>query len=193
MKSLFAFSFSILIFLSASATTCFAQDKAPLGVGTLMLKLDYIEFTDSFFSAPEESDGLYIGLEGYYRVANNLYVGGEFGQAANITLFGGEEIDFVPVELNTKYAFDAGMNLVLDFGAGISYNRTQLTHDVFLGNNIDRGSDWLLGGQIFTDLTFKIGWLAIGLNGKYQITERFKDSDIKLSNYRLGLSLGGCF
>ena len=190
MKTTFTLILLTLVFLMTSATTCLAENKAPLGVGNLMLKVDYIDFTDSYFT---ESDGLYVGLEGYYSLTNSMYLGGEVGQAANITLFGGEEIDFVPVELNAKYVSDLGTNLYLDFGVGVSYNRTELTYDSMFGNDIDRGNEWLFGGQVFTDITYKLGRFAIGLNGKYQTTEEFKDSGVYLSNFRLGLSLGACF
>ena len=185
MKALTTVFFSTLFFLTISAITCLAQEKAPLGIGNLVLKIDYIDFTDSSFI---ESDGIYVGLEGYYSLSNNWYLGGEFGQATNISLFIGEEIDFFPVEINAKYALSSGTDFVLDFGAGMSYNKTGLT-----SNYVDMGNEWLLGGQIFAGLTYKIGWFAIGLNGKYQTTEEFKDSGISLSNYRIGLSLGGMF
>lgn len=176
-----------------ASTVVSAQEKAPLGNGNFAVKLDYIAFTDDHFDEPgNEDDGLYIGLEGYGEISPNLYLGGEIGTAVNIDFFGGEDITFVPVEVNLKYAKEAARNLVVDFGAGLSYCYTELSYDPLFGPRQER-DDWLFGGQIFADLTYKIRWFSIGVNGKYQITEDFKDEGIDLSNYRLGVQLGVVF
>jgi len=45
------------------------------------VKLDYIAFTDDHFDKPgDEDDGLYIGLEGYARIIQNLYLGERSGE-----------------------------------------------------------------------------------------------------------------
>ena len=98
-----------------------AQEKAHLGNGYFAVNLDYIAFTDDHFDeAGNEDDGLYLGLEGYGEITPNLYLGGEIGGAINIDTFGGEEITFVSVELNLKYAKEAARNFFVDFGAGLS-------------------------------------------------------------------------
>lgn len=175
------------------STVVSAQEKAPLGNGNFAVKLDYIAFTDGHFDdVGNEDDGLYIGLEGYGKITSNLYLGGEIGTSTNIDL-GGEEITFVPVELNLKYAKEAARNFVVDFGAGLSYSSVEIQYRPFFGAAREKRDDWLFGGQVFADLTYKINWFSIGVNGKYQITEDFKDEGIDLSNYRLGVQLGIVF
>ncbi len=175
-----------------------AQEKAPLGKGNFALKLDYIAFTDDYFDEPgNEDDGLYIGLEGYGEITPNWYLGGEIGSAINIDFGGGEEITFVPIEVNLKYAKETARNLVVDFGAGLSYSYVELEYCpsflLILRTSGEKRDDWLFGGQVFADLTYKIGFLSIGVNGKYQITEDFEDEGVDLSNYRLGVQLGIVF
>lgn len=164
-----------------------AEQKAPLGTGNFALKLDYITFTDEGWSDNDDA-GLYLGVEGYGKITPNVYLGGEIGTAANVSILG-EDISFIPVELNVKYAKEVATNVIADFGAGASYSYTEVT-DTFSDESID---DWLFGGQVFADLTYKIGRFTIGVNAKYQMTEDFKDSDVDLSNWRLGLQLGGLF
>jgi len=180
-----------------TSTVVFAQEKAPLGKGNFAVKLDYIAFTDDHFDeGGNQDDGLYIGLEGYGEISPNWYLGGEIGNAINIDLGGGEDIDFVPIEVNVKYAKETARNLVVDFGAGLSYSYVELQDLPLFSIFGDRGEkrdDWLFGGQVFADLTYKIQWFTIGVNGKYQITEDFKDEGIDLSNYRLGVQLGFVF
>ena len=175
------------------STDVSAQQTAPLGNSNFALKLDYIVFTDSHFDeVGNANDGLYIGLEGYGKITPNLYLGGEIGAGTNIEI-GGEEITFVPVELNLKYAKEAARNIVVDFGAGLSYSSVEIQNRSLFGAAQEKRSDWLFGGQVFADLTYKINWFSIGVNGKYQITEDFKDESIDLSNFRLGVQLGMVF
>jgi hypothetical protein len=181
------------VFVMTSAVVT-AQEKAPLGNGNFAVKLDYITFTDDHFDElGNEDDGLYIGLEGYGKITPNLYLGGEVGTATNIEFLGGEEITFVPVELNLKYAIEAARNFVVDFGAGVSYSYVELEYRPFLGAAQEERDDWLFGVQFFADLTYKIYWFSIGVNGKYQITEDFEDEDVDLSNWRLGAQIGIVF
>ena len=191
MKRLLLISICMVIVMTCAAVH--AKEKAPLGNGNFSVKLDYIAFTDDHFDdRSNEDDGLYIGLEGFGKIAPNLYLGGEVGTAGNISI-GGEDIHFAPFELNLKYAKETARNFVVDFGAGLSYCYTELTHRHFWGGRDETRDDWLLGGQVFADLTYKIKWFSIGVNGKYQITEDFKDEGIDLSNYRLGVQLGIVF
>jgi len=176
-----------------ASTSVTAQQKAPLRNSNFVLKLDHIVFTDSHFDeAGNANDGLYIGLEGYGNITPNLYLGGEIGVGTNIEI-GGEEITFIPVELNMKYAKEAARNFVVDFGAGLSYSSAEIQYRPLFGAAQEKRSNWLFGGQVFVDLTYIINWFSIGVNGKYQITEDFKDESIDLSNYRLGVQLGIMF
>lgn len=99
----------------------------------------------------------------------------------------------MPIEVNVKYAREFASNSVVDFGAGFSYSYTELTHQVFLGAVTEERDDWLFGGQIFADLSYKINWFSIGVNAKYQITQSFKDEGLDLSNFRLGVHIGVIF
>ena len=113
-----------------------------------------------------------------------------------------DDITFVPVEINLKYAMEAASNFVVDFGAGLSYSYVELDRSIYfrhpeLENTVTSRSEtrdeWLFGGQVFVDFTYKIRWFSIGVNGKYQITEDFKDDDFDFSNWRLGAQLGIVF
>jgi len=173
-----------------------AQEKAPLGNGNFVLKLDYIAFTDSHFDvAGIANEGSYIGLEGYGKITPNLYLGGEIGVGTMVL-----ELVFIPIELNLKCAMEAARNFVVDFGTGISYSFVEVGESgpfyyfgAPVGTAQENRSDWLFGGQVFAGLTYKMNWLSIGVHGKYQITEAYKDASINLSNYRLGVQLGLVF
>ena len=185
--------FSIAVLLAMASTAAYSAERAPLGKGNFALKLDYIAFTDSHFDrGANENDGLYVGLEGYGEIYPNLYLGGEIGTATNVDL-AGEEITFVPLELNLKYALEAAPKLVLDFGGGISYSYTKLQFQVPFGSLQQERDDWLFGAQFFVDLTYKINWFTIGLNAKYQVTEDFRDEGLDLSNFRVGFQIGILF
>jgi len=171
----------------------YAQENAPLGNGNFAVKLDYIAFTDGHFDdVGNENDALYIGIEGYGKITPNLYLGGELGTGTNINTWG-EEITFVPFELNLKYAKESARNLVVDFGAGLSYSSVEIQYHPFFGTALKKRDDWLFGGQVFADLTYKINWFSIGVSGKYQITENFNNEGIDLSNLRLGVQFGMVF
>ena len=175
-----------------ASAALYAQERLPLGKGNFAVKLDYIAFTDGYFDEPgHEGDGLYIGLEGYGKIYGKLYLGGEVGGAANITIFG-QDISFYPLELNSKYAIELVPNLAVDFGAGVSYSYAKLEDRPLFGSNRER-SDWLFGGQFFGDLTYKIDWFSIGVNAKYQITQSFRDEGIDLGNWRIGAQIGIVF
>jgi hypothetical protein len=188
MKRLFLVSICI-VFVMAPAPTQ-AQEIAPLGNSNFALKLDYINFTNDHFDSPNSSDGMYVGLEGYGKIKANLYLGGEVGTAVNLDLISGEDINFVPFELNLKYATEVAPNFVVDFGAGVSYSKVELTYDPLFGPAQRERSDWLLGGQFFADLTYKINWFSVGGNAKYQITEDFQNESLDLSNWRIGVQIG---
>lgn len=191
MKRLFLISICT-VFVMTSAVL-HAQERIPLGNGNVSVKLDYIVFTDNHFDNPgNEDDGLYIGIEGYGKILPNLYLGGEIGQGINIGVLG-EDISFVPIELNLKYAIETANNFVIDFGAGVSYSYVELRDQNPFGAGWNERDDWLFGGQFFGDLTYKIDWFSIGVNAKYQITQDFRDEDFDLSNLRVGAQIGVMF
>lgn len=190
-----ACTFSLLVVLSASG---YAQENAPLGNGNIALKFSYISFTDEYFDSG--SGGVYIGIDGYMRLDRNwnfmgkpmhLYLGGEFGTAKNTRIF--DDVQIVPVEINVKLANKLSQNLVAGYGAGLSYCYGEVTENqIFSGSRTER-DDWLIGGQVFADLTYKIGFFSVGCNAKYQITEDFKDGGVDLSNWKLGAQVGMLF
>ena len=191
MKRLFLISICIVFVMTSAALH--AQERVPLGNGNVAVKLDYIVFTDGHFDNPgHEDDGSYIGLEGYGQIFPNLYIGGEVGQGFNIGILG-EDISFIPIELNLKYAIEAALNFVIDFGAGVSYSYVELRDQSPFGSGWDERDDWLFGGQFFADLTYKIHWFSIGVNAKYQVTQDFRDDDFDLSNLRVGAQIGVMF
>ena len=190
MKRMIVFFF-IGVFVVTS-TVASAIEEAPLGSGNFAVKTDYIGFTDAYFDRNDnQDDGLYLGLEGYGKMTKNLYLGGEIGIGFNME--GREEIYFIPVELNVKYAIEAARDFVVDVGAGLSYSSVEIQYSSLFGTGKESRSDWLFGGQVFADLTYQIHRFTIGFNGKYQITEDFKDEGIDLSNFRLGVQMGMLF
>ena len=197
MKRLCLFSL-IFIFVLAS-TIVYAQEKpplekAPLGIGNVALKLDYISFSDDKLKDFGVDDAFYVGLEGYASIYPNLYLGAEVGYAnpdSNIEIDGNDartEVTFIPVEINLKYAVQAYPNFVVGLGAGVSYNYVET--DVS-GNGLKSGDDWLIGGQFFADLNYTIGNnLFLGVDAKYQLTDDFEDWDTNFSNFRIGGHIG---
>ena len=177
----------------------FAQEKAPLGAGNLAVKVDYIQFTEDDLEDADVDSGLYLGVEGFAELVSNVYLGAEVGYAF---IQSGDffEIDFgdrldvdltyVPVEVNLKYAAEATPGLIVDFGAGISYNYAEIE---FSNGESDSEDDWLFGGQFFVDLNYTFDYFFLGINGKYQITEDFEDSDTSFDNWRIGGQIGVLF
>jgi len=193
----------MLVFVFAS-TTLYAAEKYALGMSNIALKVDYINFTEDAFEDIEIENGVYVGLEGYYAIYPNLYLGLEAGWAGaendNDIEIDGEQfnvdvdVTFVPIELNLKYAVEFAPNWVVDFGAGVSYSYFEIE-----ANKIDQSQDdWLFGGQVFADINYKMSnqWF-IGINGKYQFTDdlEFDDFDTKTSadNWGVGAHVGLMF
>ena len=203
MKKLLLVSFLFVMVLGSSAA--FAAEKAPLGAGNVALKLDYISFTENEFEDAKVDTGFYIGLEAYGEVSPNLSLGAEVGYANpdgkidelvdGIAVNIKNEVTFVPIELNLKYAFKAAPNLAIDIGAGVSYNFAKVeTTASALGISLsDSEEDWLFGGQFFVDLNYTVNQFFIGVNAKYQLTEDFKDADFGFSNWRVGGQVGLMF
>ena len=199
-----------------------AKERALLGNASVAVKLDYISFSHDFFEEINDDATAYAGIEAYGKVTDNIYLGGEIGTAsvssANLfssiiyALFSAQRdevsADFTFMELNVKYAKDISRFFVLDVGTGISYNRALVAFDTKdwvdisganygVTVNTREESEWLFGGQVFADLTFKYHWFTAGINGKYQVTQFFKDQtsgyEFPLSNWRAGLQLGAIF
>jgi hypothetical protein len=197
-----------LVALSFIVTTsvAYGAEKVLIGNGNIALKMDYLQFTENALEDLDNDDCFYIGLEAYNKITSNLYVGMEIGYASSDgsgdVIFDDSgiveadtELTFVPIELNLKYALDITPRLVLDFGAGASYNWMKL--DISGLGISDPGDDWLWGGQFFAALNYKIDRFFIGINGKYQLTEDFEinddETDVNANNWRIGGQVGIMF
>jgi outer membrane protein W len=202
MKKLLALSLMI-VFVFAS-TTLYAAEKYDLGMGNVALKIDYINFTEDAFDEIDLENGVYVGLEGYYAIYPNLYLGLEAGWAGSkndddIDIEGETfnvdiDVTFIPVELNLKYAVALSPDWVWDIGAGVSYSYFKIE-----ANEIDEDvDDWLFGGQVFTDINYKLSkeWF-IGINAKYQFTDDLEfdnvDTETSADNFRVGAHVGMMF
>jgi hypothetical protein len=200
MKNLFSFSLVVIVAFVMTSTV-FAAEKAPLGIGNISVKLDYINFTDNALDNSDVDKGFYVGLEGYGEIVHNLYLGAEVGYAnpdGSVDIAGihaNTEVTFVPVELNLKYAVKAAPNMAIDFGAGVSYNyvKEEASASAFGFTGSSSIDDWLFGGQFFADLNYTIGQFFLGINAKYQLTENFKDFNYHYNNWRVGGQIGIMF
>lgn len=176
-----------------------AQEKAPLGVGNLALKVDYISFTEDDLEDADVDSGLYLGIEGYGEVTPNLYLGLEVGYAfiqsgdffqINLNRDFDVDLTYVPVEVNLKYAAELSPHFIIDVGAGVSYNYAEIE----VSNGVSASEDeWLFGGQFFVDLNYTFDTFFLGINGKYQITEEGDDLDVSFDNWRIGGQIGFFF
>jgi hypothetical protein len=201
MKRLFLFSL-IMAFVLAS-TVVYAQEKAqpgkaPLGIGNLGLKFEYIDFTENMFEDLGIEDAFYVGVEGYAEISPGVYLGAEIGYAnpdgrGKIGRIGmNTDLTFIPIELNLKYALKAYRNIVVDFGGGACYNYVEANVSEET-KRIKSGDDWLFGGQLFLNLNYTIDQFFIGLGAKYQITDEFEDWNENFNNLRFGGKIGIMF
>jgi len=186
-----------MVFLFVVIPAAYADEKAPLGAGNVALKVDYINFTDDVIGDSDVDTGVYVGIEGFGEIADSLYLGGEIGYAyskGSVEVYFTDvdtKLTFVPVEINLKYAVKTGSNFVLDAGAGASYNYVK--EKATSSSDTASGTDWLLGGQLFFDANYAMDKFFVGINGKYQITEDFKDASYDYNNWRIGGQVGFIF
>lgn len=198
------------VFILAS-TNLYAAETYSLGNTNIALKVDYFAFTEDVFGDVDLDEGVYVGLEGYYGIMPNLYLGLESGWAGtsndgNINI-AGEMIDtdvdvtFVPVELNLKYVIEASPEWIIGLGAGVSYNYFEVEIDPKGYSDADE-DDWVWGGQLFAEVSYKMSaqWF-LGVNGKYQFTEDLEfdirgedvETDTSADNWRVGAQIGMMF
>jgi len=198
----------LLVVISFILTTSvvYGAEKVLIGNGNIALKMDYLHFTENALDDLDNADCFYVGLEAYNKITSNLYVGMEIGYASSegsaqvintelIRVKADTELTFVPIELNLKYALDITPRLVLDFGAGASYN--WMKEEISARGRSSSEDDWLWGGQFFAALNYKIDRFFIGINGKYQLTEDFEindnETDVNANNWRIGGQIGIMF
>jgi hypothetical protein len=182
----------IILFLLSSATL-YAAERVPLGTGNISFKADYIKFTDGDLKDADVDSDYYIAIEGYFMIIPELYLGAEVGYTNPDGSMGSldTELTYVPIEINLKYAIEAAPQLVVDFGVGASYGYGKFK---ISGSGVsDSVDDWLFGGQGFADVNYKIDNFFIGINGKYQITEEFKDYEFNMDNWMVGGQVGIIF
>jgi len=179
----------------APAVVCGAE-RAPLGDGNLAVKVDYLEFTDNDFDNTDLDSGAYVGLEGFFELTHNLYLGGEVGYVKtedSVNDIFGVDVDldltYVPVELNAKYAIELAPQFVFDLGGGICYNYAKLEASV--GGSSEDDDEWLFGGQFFVDLDYTLNSVFFGINAKYQMTEEWDGT--AFDNWRIGGQVGIMF
>ncbi len=200
MKRLFLFSL-ITVFVLA-ATSLYAAERLPLGNGDLALKVDYINFPRSDIKDLNLDQGVYVGMEAYGLMAPNFFMGhlflglesGYVFDTGNATLFNvrtDTTLIYIPIELNLKFVFEPAQNLVVDIGGGGSYNYARIkaeNHDL----EVSSEQDWLWGGQVFGDVNYKMRPFPffIGVNGKYQWTQGFRDGGPRMDNWRIGGQIG---
>jgi len=181
----------LIVAFVCTASTVYAAQKAPLGSGNLAIKLDWIKFTDGDLKDVDVDSGFYIGLEGYGEVAPNWYLGLEGGWTNPTGSVGPIDTDwtYIPIELNIKYAAAVAQGVVIDIGAGPSYNYGKFK---MAGDSL---SDWMFAGQAFMDLNFTFDQFFIGISGKYQFSQDFDKEGAKFSpnNWRLGGQIGVLF
>jgi len=200
--------FLVLVAISFIAITsvAFGAEKVLIGNGNIALKMDYLHFTENALDDLDNADCFYVGLEAYNKITSNLYVGMEIGYAnsegeARVTnvelerVKADTELTFVPIELNLKYAIDITPRLVMDFGAGVSYN--WMKEEISGRGTSVSEDDWLWGGQLFAALNYKIDRFFFGINAKYQLTEDFEidnnETDVNANNWRIGGQVGIMF
>ncbi len=202
---------SLLVALVFTSSLVNAQQRYPLGIGNLAVKVDYLRFTDGDVEDINAENAVYVGLEGYMSVFHpNFYLGMESGWAGSSGDFDAfvippgvfadvdVDIDYVPIELNAKYVFEINPCMNFAVGAGISANYINVDMDINqLGLSGDE-DDWLFGGQFFADFNiFFTPNFFVGINAKYQITDDIEvndvDTDINASNVRVGGQIGFAF
>lgn len=200
MKRLIVLSLlAVMVFMTTSAE---AEQKYPLGGGNVAVKVDYLRFTDSEMKDLNLASGVYLGVEAYVPVWNpNLYLGVESGygwSSGDLDVLGFNvdlDASYVPIEFNAKYVVELNPCWTLDLGAGISYNYFSLDAKTngFSGDE----DDWLLGGQFFAGVNYKMDQWFFGADVKYQLTEDISfdgmDTDVSASNLRVGAHIGFMF
>ncbi|MHC4686587.1 MAG: hypothetical protein ACYTEW_20080 [Planctomycetota bacterium] len=182
-----------------------AQTDESLGGGGVRIKMAYLGLTDSILDDFRIDHPTYVGAEVYWKVHAQLYVGGEVGYAndeSSATIVVGTvasqaqtEITYVPIELNVMNILSFGEHVQTRFGIGVSYNYVHIESDPPPGGVMLKSSDddeeWLLGGQLFADISYQINNFFFGLDLKVQMTRDWDEEDY--TNGRIGGHMGWRF
>ena len=215
---LFSAFIVLIAMLTVSSQDTYGDAKKPvLGNNNFSVKLDYMDFSDDIDSS------YYIGVEGYKSLSRHFAIGVEVGYSDTdsdvpvskvdssgvIVDFADSPLDtevvFVPIELNLKYSTHLFSHLVVDLGGGFSYiyaseevtDLDDILSDFFvtaedLGID-DKLDDWLWGAQFFADLNYTAKQFFFGINAKYQLTDKGKDTGHSYDNWRAGGQIGVMF
>jgi hypothetical protein len=174
------------------AVNVYADDKVTLGKNNFAVKAGFINFDDK-----NHDDSYYISAEGYKELGRNVYLGAEVGYVntdGNVEIFGTDldsDMIFIPIELNVKYVIRAVSHFVVDIGTGLSYSYAK--EDVAETFTSERIDDWVWGAQFSADLHYTIDQFFLGISGKYQLTDKGKESANSYSNWRIGGHIGVTF
>ncbi len=174
-------------------------DDAPLGLASLAVKIDQVQFTNSTLNDADIKDGAYVGVEAYLNLKENLYIGGEVGHAkaegTMATTSGPRdtEASYTNLELNLKYLVEGESNFLIDFGAGLAYIRGEEELKSTTWAASSTRDDWMMGGQVFADFNYTFSSFFAGANIKYQITEDSDETSYDYTNYRYGVQFGIMF
>ena len=175
-------SFFLLVMGAADVQ---AAETTTLGNFNFAVKIDSLNFIADDIKESGADTATYVGLEAYASVAPNLYLGGEIGHANSKGSFPSiefgmihNELTFVPVEVNLKYAVEATRHVSFDFGGGLSCNHVDYvakTRNPFFmspppvgESTLQHVSTWLPGVQVFADVNVTLGPVFVGLNAKFQ-------------------------
>ena len=175
----------------------FAANELDLGKVHLAVKIDYIQFVDDINEDVGIDEDVYYGVEAYYGLSDNLYLGSEVGYSnpeGDFSYWGDHyntEVTFMPLELNIKYSRFINSDIYFDIGTGFAYIYIEEKINGFRYSSEE--DDWLLGGQVFLGLNYKLHNLFVGVNGKYQVTEEFQDDSNDYENWRIGGQIGMIF
>jgi len=191
------FLFLLVASLVMASTVAYPAERMNLGQNNFAVKLDSIHFSDNALNGVD--DAFYVGLEGYGDLGKNFYLGAEVGyvdkdgkiESSGIKL--DNELIYIPVELNLKYAVKVMRGLVFDLGAGFSYNYAKEEVKEVESGVTSSLDEWVWGGQFFADLNYKIGQFFFGANAKYQLTKSGNDLGHDFNNVRVGGQFGVMF
>ena len=165
-----------------------------LGRGHIWIKFNQADFDSDIKDAWGVDTEGYVGLEGYWWVRRNGYIGveiGRIGVGSAVTEDGDriEDFDFTNLEINTKRLYDLTRGLSLGFGIGVGgfwangeEVRGQVRTDL---------ADFGFGVQGFVEINWRARKFVAGIDVKYQVVSDILDIDY--SNFRWGGHLGVVF
>ena len=186
-------------FVIAVSGPLMAQEESLLGRYHGSVGFDYVLMQHDTFAFDDA--GIRLLMKGYGHLGDDWYLGGEASAGGNLSLFLAPSIGTVALEVNGKRAFGLTRHLILGLGAGVSWTNLEYIDShwsLFSETPEERVEDWVLGAQVFADLTFRIEWATVGLSVKQTVTqdvdvvEQLDDieSDWDVSSLSIGVQAG---